>query len=677
MKELFYFVFGEVNDEGFFKMTKNQVIGFIGAGSMTEALLRGIVQTGVVEAKNILLVNRENRARVEKLVEVWGVAAVSKEELVEKADILFLAVKPKDVAQVMCELGPKLKQEQILISVAAGIPTSFLEGFCNEKVQVIRAMPNTSCTVLASATGISRGSFAGEEALRVTEKLFSAVGIVEIVEEERQNLITGLSGSGPAYVYYMVEALEQAGTKLGLPEESALQLATQTVYGAAKMLMETGEKARDLRAKVSSPGGTTLAGLKAMSEYGFQEAVFAGVQAASIRAKEMGLEFTGMNAVDLPKNSNPLIEHAVKRVVIKVGSSTLNHANGGLCHASLVKLVAEIARLRELGLEIVVVSSGAVAAGMGILGLKTRPKAIKERQAAAAVGQGYLIQRYNEELSRFGLNSAQILLTRLDLADRDRYQNARNTLETLLQNGIIPIVNENDTVAIEELCFGDNDRLSAMVAGLVDAQLLVIFSDVDGLYTDNPRGNAQAELISRVTDITTETFELASGKGSQLGTGGMSSKLNAGKIANSFGIGMLILNGSKPEQLKEFLEGTARGTYFFPEQNKLPSRKRWLAWGGISEGTIQVDEGARCAILWEGKSLLPKGVLRVEGTWERGDLVRIVDKKQREIARGLVTLSSAELERCKGMHTEEVAKIIGVRDRSCEVIHRNYLSITR
>ncbi len=366
----------------------------------------------------------------------------------------------------------------------------------------------------------------------------------------------------------------------------------------------------------------------------------------------------------------------VNRVVVKVGSSSLNHPNGGISHVSLALFVGEIARLREMGIEVVIVSSGAVAAGMGILGHQTKPKTVSEKQATAAVGQGYLIQRYNEELARFGLIGAQILLTRVDLAKRERYTNARNTLEALLQKGVVPIVNENDTVAVEELCFGDNDRLSAMVAGLVDAQLLAIFSDIDGLYTDNPRVNRDAELIPMVQDITPEIEQLAAGKGSDLGTGGMGTKLQAAKIVTSFGIGMLILNGSRPDELGRFLLGAQVGTFFQPCRGRLPSRKRWLAWGAISEGAIQVDEGAKSAILWEGKSLLPKGVINVEGSWERGNLVRVIDKKRDEIARGLVALSSQEVDKCKGLHSEEAAALIGL-GRGCEVIHRDFLTVTR
>lgn len=366
----------------------------------------------------------------------------------------------------------------------------------------------------------------------------------------------------------------------------------------------------------------------------------------------------------------------IKRIVIKVGSSTLNHENGGLCPLSLAKLVGEIAALREAGFEPVVVSSGAVAAGMGILDLDSRPRKINERQATAAVGQGYLIQRYNEELAHYNLVGAQVLLTRTDLADRERYSNAQNTLDALLKKGVVPIINENDTVVVEELCFGDNDRLSALVACLVDAQLLVIFSDVDGFYDANPQTNHNAVVIPQIEDITEEIEKLAGGSGSSIGTGGMSSKLQAAKIVTGTGIGMLILNGSRPEELKRFLSGTSVGTYFLPRNGRLPSRKRWLAWGAISEGTIQVDMGAKAAILDEGKSLLPSGVVKQEGSWERGHLVKVIDQDGDEIARGLALISSKELAKCKGLHSEEAAAVIGM-EKACEVIHRDCLTITK
>ncbi len=275
-------------------MLLNKTIGFIGAGSMTEALLKGIIQSGTVKPENVLVSNKVNRARLEKLQENWGVTGCAKDEVIRRAEVIILAVKPKDVALVMAEAGPELSAQQILLSVAAGIPTAFIEDFCEQKVQVVRAMPNTSCTVLASATAIARGKYAGTEAEELAAELFASVGKVERVAEDQLDAITGLSGSGPAYVYYMIEAMEQAGEQVGLPKEMALKLATQTVFGAAKMLMETGEKPLHLRTAVSSPGGTTLAGLQALSSHGFHEALCAAVKAATNRSKEMGLEFTGM-----------------------------------------------------------------------------------------------------------------------------------------------------------------------------------------------------------------------------------------------------------------------------------------------------------------------------------------------------------------------------------------------
>ncbi|HWJ02110.1 MAG TPA: pyrroline-5-carboxylate reductase [Verrucomicrobiae bacterium] len=276
-------------------MLQGKTVGFVGAGSMTEALLKGIVNSGTVAAKNILVTNKENTDRLARLVQTWQVAKCSKEELVRSADVVILAVKPKDIAEVLKQIGGSLRQGQLVISVAAGIPTAFIEDFCPVGVQVIRAMPNTSCTVLASATAIATGKYADAEAASIAIKLFSSVGKVEQVAEEQLDVITGLSGSGPAYVYYMVEALEQAGEQLGLPKEMALKLATQTVFGAAKMLLETGEQPTHLRTKVSSPGGTTLAGLQALRTHGFHEALCEAVKAASARSKEMGLEFTSLS----------------------------------------------------------------------------------------------------------------------------------------------------------------------------------------------------------------------------------------------------------------------------------------------------------------------------------------------------------------------------------------------
>lgn len=273
-------------------MLNGRKLGFIGAGSMAQAVIRGVVQQKIVAARDVYVTNRSNQARLRELAQTLGVNSANKEQIVQNADILVLAVKPKDVAAVMEEIGPKLRKEQIVISVVAAISTQFIEEFCGEKVQVIRTMPNTSCMVGAGVTAISRGKYAGEAAEAAATMLFNSLGITINVPETQIDAVTGLSGSGPAYVYRMVEALTLAGKQQGLAEDVALSMANQTVFGAAKMLLETGEKPEKLRQAVCSPGGTTFAGLEALAAHGFENAVTAAVDAASKRSKEMEIEFT-------------------------------------------------------------------------------------------------------------------------------------------------------------------------------------------------------------------------------------------------------------------------------------------------------------------------------------------------------------------------------------------------
>lgn len=362
------------------------------------------------------------------------------------------------------------------------------------------------------------------------------------------------------------------------------------------------------------------------------------------------------------------------RVVIKIGSSSLNHPQGGLDNQAMARIVQTVDKLHKQGNEIVLVSSGSVAAGMGKLNLSARPRDLAGKQAVAAVGQGFLIERYSYHLEQYGLTGAQILLSRTDLAESSHYRNAQNTLEKLIKLGVIPIINENDTVAVEELCFGDNDRLSAMVAGLVHAELLIILTDVDGLFTANPKENVNAKLITEVKDIS-QVFNLAGGAGTNLGTGGMVTKLLAAQIVTRFGIGMRLVNTNVIEQLDQIVSGKINaGTYFVPEKHRLVGRKRWIAYAGLSEGTIIVDEGAARVLLSEGKSLLAKGIVGIEGSWGRKELVRIVDLRGQEIARGLVELDSEEVQMVKGCHSEEMLKRIPDLN-SEEVVHRDHMTL--
>ncbi|MDQ7095924.1 glutamate 5-kinase [Desulfosporosinus sp. PR] len=365
---------------------------------------------------------------------------------------------------------------------------------------------------------------------------------------------------------------------------------------------------------------------------------------------------------------------AVRRIVLKIGSSSLNHPQGGLDEQAIAEVAGVIAALRQKGIECVLVSSGAVAAGMGKLGLAARPRDLAGKQAVAAVGQGVLIEKYARNLERHGLVGAQILLSRLDLAEVSRYHNAQNTLEKLLRLQVIPIINENDTVAVEELCFGDNDSLSALVAGFVHAELLVILTDVDGLYTANPKKDPSAQLITEVSEVSAVEM-LAGGAGSMLGTGGMVTKLRAAKIATRFGIGMLLLNFTRIRELLKLNESQAvQGTYFQPLKHRLAGRKRWIAYAGLSEGSICIDDGAEKALVEEGKSLLAKGIKSTEGTWERHEIVRIVNLRGEEVARGVVELSGEEVELVKGLHSEKMPQLIPDITGE-EVVHRDNMTL--
>lgn len=364
----------------------------------------------------------------------------------------------------------------------------------------------------------------------------------------------------------------------------------------------------------------------------------------------------------------------VQRVVLKIGSSSLSHSEGGIDDHAIAEIVKVISGLKEKGVECILVTSGAVAAGMGKLGSHFRPRDLAGKQAVAAVGQGVLIEKYARNLGLHGLVGAQILLSRTDLADAAHYQNARNTLEKLLRLAVVPIINENDTVAVEELCFGDNDSLSALVAGLVRADLLVILTDVDGLYTSNPKKDPLAQLIEEVKEISSVEC-MASGAGSEIGTGGMVTKLKAAKIATHFGIGTFLLNFSRIGELLNLTDGrNLTGTYFEPSKHRIAGKKRWIAYAGLSEGCIQVDAGAAKALVEEGKSLLAKGIIATEGTWDRKEIVRITNQLGEEIARGVVELSSDEVRIVKGLHSEKLLKLIPDVEGN-EVIHRDNMTL--
>ena len=359
-----------------------------------------------------------------------------------------------------------------------------------------------------------------------------------------------------------------------------------------------------------------------------------------------------------------------KRIVVKIGTSSLTYPTGKLNLSRLEGLVREVADIQNEGREMILVSSGAVGAGLGRLGFKRRPSKIPEKQAAAAVGQGILMHIYEKLFSEYGQVVAQVLLTRFDLLERRCYLNARNALMTLLNLGVIPIVNENDTIIVEGLHFGDNDTLSALVAGLVEADLLLILSDIDGLYTADPREHPEAVLLPVVEEITEEVAQLAGGVGSELASGGMATKLQAARIATSSGLPMVIANSQEERIIRRVLAGESIGTLFLSKEHKLDARQRWIAFGSTVRGSVVVDAGAREAILQRGKSLLPSGITAIEGVFEAGQVVQVKDPGGQEIARGMVNYSSGAVERIRGKKTTEIEAILGYKDFD-EVIHRN------
>ncbi len=359
-----------------------------------------------------------------------------------------------------------------------------------------------------------------------------------------------------------------------------------------------------------------------------------------------------------------------KRVVVKVGTSTLTHSTGKLNLWRIEKLVRELADLGNQGKEIILVTSGAVGAGMDLLGLKEKPKTIPEKQAAAAVGQGRLMHTYEKFFSEHGQVVAQVLLTREDSVKRTRYTNCRNTLLTLLKMGVIPIINENDAVAIDELKIGDNDTLSAMVASIVDADVLIILSDIEGVYTDNPQSNPEATLIGEIGDITPAIEALAGGAGSLRGTGGMYTKIQAGKIAVNSGVSMVIASGLRDGVLRDVLAGVNVGTIFLSKENRLQVRKRWLAFGARTQGIITVDKGCEKAILSGGSSVLAAGIKKVEGDFEHGNTISVMTMEGREIARGIANYNGRETKKIMGAHTNKLTEILGSKPYD-EVIHRD------
>ncbi len=369
-----------------------------------------------------------------------------------------------------------------------------------------------------------------------------------------------------------------------------------------------------------------------------------------------------------------LSKPSFSRIVVKVGTRLLTHATGKLNLGYMEKVARELADLCNQGHEVILVSSGSIGAGRGRLNITRNPISIPEKQAIAAVGQGLLVQIYEKLFAEYGLIVGQILLTRTDLMSRRRYINASNTVLTLLKLGVVPIINENDSVSVEELKFGDNDRLSALVASLSDADLLVILTDIDGLYSSNPRKYSDARFIPYVEKIDESIKAGAEESHDDLATGGMITKLQAAEIATHSGVGMYITNGFDPGVISRLVNGEHIGTYFKPQQHYLSKRKRWIAYGQVARGSVTIDSGACNALCLENKSLLPVGVIAVEGAFVEGDLITVKDSDGNERGRGLTNFSSEELIWIQQRSSPDIASLID-RPVAEEVIHRDNMVI--
>jgi glutamate 5-kinase len=368
-----------------------------------------------------------------------------------------------------------------------------------------------------------------------------------------------------------------------------------------------------------------------------------------------------------------IIAHA-QTVVVKIGTNVLARADGTLDDSRVQSLTNQVQAIRRTGRKVALVSSGAIGAGVGRLGLGRRPADLRHLQACAAVGQGFLMRAYEECMAQHGTHTAQILLTAGDFDNRTRYLNARNTILTLLEWDCLPVINENDTVSVAEIRFGDNDHLAAMVTNLLQAPLLILLTVVDGLYPVDPRADPGAVPLATVPFIDRAILEKAGAGRSSLGTGGMRSKLRAARLATAAGESVIIANGTSPGILDSIFAAEPVGTLFLPHGSSLPAWKRWLGFTARPKGRLVVDAGARRAVQNQGRSLLPIGVIEISGTFGKGDVIALCDIDGTEFARGLTNYSAADAGRICGLRTEQIGEVLGVVPYE-EVVHRDNLVV--
>jgi len=365
----------------------------------------------------------------------------------------------------------------------------------------------------------------------------------------------------------------------------------------------------------------------------------------------------------------------VKKIIIKVGSSSLCDEKGQIQKEKILKLILQISQLIKQNYQVVLVSSGAIAAGMGAMHLDSKPQTIPEKQALAAIGQAKLMQIYEDIFQLFNIKCAQVLLNHGDFDDRKRLLNLTNTMRALMDYGVVPILNENDALAVDEIKVGDNDTLAALVVPVIEADLLILVSDIDGLYTDNPNTNSNAKLLKYVDHVDEKIEAMAGGVTSGLGTGGMMTKIRAAKIVNDYGCHMAIVNGNKENSITHIFDEVESGTWFNGHTGQnLNAKKHWLTYRTHSKGQIMIDDGAKDALMIHRKSLLPKGIIGVDGHFLMGQVVDIVDCYGKVIARGVVNYSSEEIKLIKGLNTQDIFNILHYKDYD-EIVHANNMVI--
>ena len=366
----------------------------------------------------------------------------------------------------------------------------------------------------------------------------------------------------------------------------------------------------------------------------------------------------------------------VRNVIVKVGSTSLTDSSGNIDDEKMLKLVTQLAYIKRKGMQVILVSSGAQAAGMGVLGLEKKPKDMARKQALAAIGQAKLMEHYEDLFGIFHLKCAQILVNHGDFDDRKRLQNLENAMEALLKYDVIPVINENDTLAVEEIRVGDNDTLASLIVPVADGDMLVLMSDIDGLYDDNPKENPSARLIPYVSDVE-EVKQFAGESSSDVGTGGMITKINAARMVNAYGCDMAILNAGRENALRDFIDGQEVGTLFDGHREReLSAREHWIMYRSNPKGRILVDDGAFTAIRSRHTSLLPKGITGVEGDFMASAVVEIVNAEQELCGKGIVNYSSDEIRLIRGRKTDEIEEILQHKV-SDEVIHANNLVVIR